>query len=62
MVMVQKVQQPATLFGTTTVRSQVACQVHTYILYVTSLNICDHYWAFENQPCKCNDFFIFTLS
>ena len=27
MVMVQKVQQPATLFGGAPVRSQVACQV-----------------------------------
>lgn len=30
MVMVQKVQQPATLFGGAPVRSQVACQVHVY--------------------------------
>ena len=32
MVMVQKVQQPATLFGGAPVRSQVACQVHIYLL------------------------------
>lgn len=31
MVMVQKVQQPATLFGGTSVRSQVACQVRAYV-------------------------------
>jgi len=28
MVMVQKVQQPATLFGGAPMRTQVACQVH----------------------------------
>ena len=30
MVMVQKMQQPAKLFGGAPVRSQVACQAHIY--------------------------------
>ena len=37
MVMVQKIQQPATLFGGAPVRSQVACQVHTVLLLLTVL-------------------------
>ena len=62
MVMVQKVQQPATLFGTTTVRSQVACQVHMYICYKLKCTYVTVLAKINHVSAKIHQFFISALS